>query len=917
VRLKEYGSKLVEVIDDGDGVEESNFEGLTLKYHTSKLRDFSELQDVSTFGFRGEALSSVCALCNVSISTCHKEATQGTLLKFDHHGVITSKKPCAREASSFPSCECLTVKPKLHLNQRVSGAARTQPGRASLCRGGHILLARIQLHTTRVSLGQSMWVKSSSSHVSPRTSPRTVEGRNARVQNTLFDVKQYNSRSLKASQIVLGRGRIKRIQYISCQYRGARSAQHLNEFNQHVSCSRHTGHRTHVCHTRNRAMFNLPLLSELVNLSSTSIREHMLIIPASPFRSFHAFARFRAPLHSATDSTASTVADPYLRSEKSEVPGRAGSDGGRRRRCLVDSGCKCLFHSQKFGPLGSGVKRAYSATSSPIGQSLSLQSFKFRRTEATSNEQPDELSISADSVQASSEFEEASSFNMTGVSTLGSDPDDEAVLNIDKLQTTSLQADSQVAPETASQTASLSTLQATQLVSLSSDLSDLSGNTLTPDSETLSGQETAKDALRESLVEPTHHLLKVTGGTECCPGAGTLPCSGPSLSYDRTTSLRVPASSSGRFGSRKGSDDGKLGTTVGLRLLEAFRFGSNSTYAEQTEAVQQLSKRTALENTSTSKGGQNLEASDTVLDDSESDSVISGCGVLHGSGDPTKPERSRGEEFELDKRSGVSRKFRTLEFSLSRLLRRTKESQHGCSASDKGHSKVPPRKFRAAILPSDNGAAENELAKEISKDMFGQMEIIGQFNLGFIVAKLGDDLFIVDQHAADEKYNFERLEHDTIMKGQRLIAPQALELTAVNESVLVENQEVFEKNGFAFEVDESQPSGQKVKLVSVPVSGSWQFGKEGKSYFLHWFVHHVDELIFMLSDNPHTVCRPTKARQMFASRACRKSVMVGMPLTLATMGKVVSHLGELHHPWNCPHGRPTMRHLVSLAILPD
>ena len=59
-------------------------------------------------------------------------------------------------------------------------------------------------------------------------------------------------------------------------------------------------------------MFNLPLLSELVNLSSTSIREHMLIIPASPFRSFHAFARFRAPLHSATDSTASTVADPYL-----------------------------------------------------------------------------------------------------------------------------------------------------------------------------------------------------------------------------------------------------------------------------------------------------------------------------------------------------------------------------------------------------------------------------------------------------------------------------------------------------------------------------------------------------------------------------------------------------------------------------
>lgn len=36
-------------------------------------------------------------------------------------------------------------------------------------------------------------------------------------------------------------------------------------------------------------------------------------------------------------------------------------------------------------------------------------------------------------------------------------------------------------------------------------------------------------------------------------------------------------------------------------------------------------------------------------------------------------------------------------------------------------------------------------------------QIVGQFNLGFIVARLGPDLFIIDQHAADEKYNFERL----------------------------------------------------------------------------------------------------------------------------------------------------------------
>lgn len=38
-----------------------------------------------------------------------------------------------------------------------------------------------------------------------------------------------------------------------------------------------------------------------------------------------------------------------------------------------------------------------------------------------------------------------------------------------------------------------------------------------------------------------------------------------------------------------------------------------------------------------------------------------------------------------------------------------------------------------------------------------RLQVIGQFNLGFIVCRLGGDLYVIDQHAADEKYNFERL----------------------------------------------------------------------------------------------------------------------------------------------------------------
>lgn len=62
LRLKDYGMDLIEVSDNGCGVEEENFEGLTLKHHTSKIQEFADLTQVETFGFRGEALSSLCAL---------------------------------------------------------------------------------------------------------------------------------------------------------------------------------------------------------------------------------------------------------------------------------------------------------------------------------------------------------------------------------------------------------------------------------------------------------------------------------------------------------------------------------------------------------------------------------------------------------------------------------------------------------------------------------------------------------------------------------------------------------------------------------------------------------------------------------------------------------------------------------------
>jgi DNA mismatch repair protein PMS2 len=54
---------------------------------------------------------------------------------------------------------------------------------------------------------------------------------------------------------------------------------------------------------------------------------------------------------------------------------------------------------------------------------------------------------------------------------------------------------------------------------------------------------------------------------------------------------------------------------------------------------------------------------------------------------------------------------------------------------------------------------------------------------------------------------------------------------------------------------------------------------------------------------------------MFASRACRSAVMIGTALNAREMGGIVARLEGVEQPWNCPHGRPTMRHLVDLRAL--
>eukprot|EP00934_Nitzschia_sp_Nitz4_P008043 Nitzschia sp. Nitz4//scaffold344_size17659//8974//12186//NITZ4_008811-RA/size17659-snap-gene-0.33-mRNA-1//1//CDS//3329548612//8033//frame0 len=232
----------------------------------------------------------------------------------------------------------------------------------------------------------------------------------------------------------------------------------------------------------------------------------------------------------------------------------------------------------------------------------------------------------------------------------------------------------------------------------------------------------------------------------------------------------------------------------------------------------------------------------------------------------------------------------------------------------------------------------------LSKEQFRDgMEVIGQFNLGFILARCkNNNLWILDQHACDEKYNFEQLRQHTALHEQKLLKPMPLDLSAAEEACVLDNMDVFEANGFRFAFDSNAPIRQRLSITALPHSGAQdgrkavQFNKddvrtlccilmEGSSYeaghggtgtdgtgqygnnAVRRYASTAGSSQADVADR--IIARLPKAIAMFASRACRTSIMIGTALSQQQMEKIVKRLADVENPWNCPHGRPTMRHV--------
>ncbi|XP_019482039.1 PREDICTED: PMS1 protein homolog 1 isoform X7 [Hipposideros armiger] len=93
VKLENYGFDKIEVRDNGEGIKANDAPVMAVKYYTSKINSHEDLENLTTYGFRGEALGSICCVAEVLITTRTAADNFSTQYVLDGSGHIISQKP--------------------------------------------------------------------------------------------------------------------------------------------------------------------------------------------------------------------------------------------------------------------------------------------------------------------------------------------------------------------------------------------------------------------------------------------------------------------------------------------------------------------------------------------------------------------------------------------------------------------------------------------------------------------------------------------------------------------------------------------------------------------------------------------------------------------------------------------------------
>ena len=164
----------------------------------------------------------------------------------------------------------------------------------------------------------------------------------------------------------------------------------------------------------------------------------------------------------------------------------------------------------------------------------------------------------------------------------------------------------------------------------------------------------------------------------------------------------------------------------------------------------------------------------------------------------------------------------------------------------------------------------------------------------YIILEIGNELYIMDQHAAHERIMYEKVKKNFYAEGEKasqlLLLPDIITLTHKEMDIARDNFDLFRKAGFMVE----EFGENTVKLSGVPDV---------------CIDLDTQELFKETLDEINTVARTAKQEKeekFIATVACKAAVKANMELTKEEVESLMNKLLELPNPFTCPHGRPTV-----------
>lgn len=166
--------------------------------------------------------------------------------------------------------------------------------------------------------------------------------------------------------------------------------------------------------------------------------------------------------------------------------------------------------------------------------------------------------------------------------------------------------------------------------------------------------------------------------------------------------------------------------------------------------------------------------------------------------------------------------------------------------------------------------------------------VLGEIFATYILCQVGDELVVIDKHAAHERILYENLKRNIKTGRQMLMVPAVVKLSAEEKFAVMDNMSLLEDQGF--EIDEFGENGVIVRGIPMYITSEDS-------------ARLVSEIAFNLANGNKTEISE-KLDWIFHSVACRSAIKAGDKAEVNQLTQLVKDIRNKKIPLYCPHGRP-------------